>query len=262
MTENVSQGGAFVKIGDQHAFQTDDQIVLTFFLPPDFTGQDKTIGLQGSAVVSRVDQASEGVGVQFQKEFRRLRQVEVTHIKEKTVYKKLAYYLSTSTSLSLTEFCTTYPNGFLVERRKQFFDKNVIVQLSTDVADDRYVLDQMKRGAMHTDALSARVLEIKKRTPHRDSDTVTIGRSEDNDIAIHNKLISRAHACLYISSSEGICSLEDTGSTNGTFLNDNRIGPNKKHELSDGDEICFGPETKLLYFSSSGFYKFLFLPIW
>ena len=262
VTENLSQGGVFVKTSERHVLQTHDRIILTIFLPPDFTGEDKTIGLQGSAIISRIDPKKDGVGVRFSAKFGHLRRVRVKGIKEKITHKKLAYYLSTVASLSLTEFCAEYPNGFLVERHRHFFDKNVIVQLSTDVADDTHVLEQIKKGAVHTDALNARVLEIKKRNPYTDPDMVTIGRSEDNDIAIQNKMISRAHTYLYLSSTDGTCFLVDIGSTNGTFLNDSKTRPHKKCKLTDGDEICFGPETRVVDFSSSGFYKFLFLPIW
>ncbi len=261
VTENVSQGGAFVKTSDRHVLQIHDRTILTIFLPPDFTGQDKTIGLQGSAIISRVDPEKDGVGVRFSTDFKHLRRVRVNDIQEKITHKKLAYYLSTVASLSLPEFCTAYPNGFLVERHKQFFEKNVIIQLSTDVADDTHVLEQIKKGAVNTDALNARVLEIKKRNPYTDPDIVTLGRSEDSDIAIQNKMISRAHTYLYLSSTDETCFLVDIGSTNGTFLNDSKIRPHQKYVLSDGDEICFGPETRVVYFSASGFYKFLFLPI-
>jgi hypothetical protein len=44
--------------------------VLAFFLPPRFTGQDKTIGLRGRAVVSRIDKKNQGIGVEFVKNFR------------------------------------------------------------------------------------------------------------------------------------------------------------------------------------------------
>jgi hypothetical protein len=35
------------------------------FSPPDFTGQNKTIVLQGDAVITRIDQENEGVAVEF-----------------------------------------------------------------------------------------------------------------------------------------------------------------------------------------------------
>jgi hypothetical protein len=67
---NISQGGAFIKTRDCQNFQVHDMAVVAFLLPPRFTGQDKTIGLQGGAVVSRIDQQKQGIGVEFVRHFR------------------------------------------------------------------------------------------------------------------------------------------------------------------------------------------------
>ena len=57
------------------------------------------------------------------------------------------------------------------------------------------------------------------------------------------------------------CYLIDMESTNGTVVNGHRLTPHKEYRLADGDEISFGPQTKVVYFSPEGFYKFLELPI-
>jgi len=70
MTDNVDQGGAFIKTKDWDDFQPHDQIVVTLFIPPSFSGQEKTIGLTGPAVVARIVVENEGVAVQFTKPFK------------------------------------------------------------------------------------------------------------------------------------------------------------------------------------------------
>ena len=72
-TEDLSQGGAFIKIEDYRYFNPNESTGLTLFLPPDFTGQDTAIGLQGSAIVRRVDRLREGIAVEFIDEFRQFR---------------------------------------------------------------------------------------------------------------------------------------------------------------------------------------------
>ena len=79
VTENVGPCGAFIKLNDLHAFQIHDQIILTLFLPPSFSGQEKTIGLQGSARIIRLVGDNEGVAVKFSKP---LRQFERTNNQE------------------------------------------------------------------------------------------------------------------------------------------------------------------------------------
>jgi len=72
-TLDLSQGGAFIKIEDYHSFKPNESMELTFILPSDFTGQDTAIGLQGSAIVKRVDRLREGIAVEFVDEFRQFK---------------------------------------------------------------------------------------------------------------------------------------------------------------------------------------------
>jgi pSer/pThr/pTyr-binding forkhead associated (FHA) protein len=66
-----------------------------------------------------------------------------------------------------------------------------------------------------------------------------IGRGGENDIVITSKRVSREHARLLRQNRKTL--LEDAGSTNGTFLNDEQI--RKPVELSDGDRISIGDVT-------------------
>jgi myosin heavy subunit len=64
---------------------------------------------------------------------------------------------------------------------------------------------------------------------------LTIGSSSDNDIQIKSEFISRHHVEIVSSSRDSI--LRDLGSTNGTYVNSNRI---KRHALRHGDSITIG----------------------
>jgi pSer/pThr/pTyr-binding forkhead associated (FHA) protein len=44
----------------------------------------------------------------------------------------------------------------------------------------------------------------------------------------------------------GAIVVEDTGSTNGTFVNDEHIGFNGRRDLRDGDRIRFGAYTTIV----------------
>ncbi|MBN2083791.1 MAG: FHA domain-containing protein [Anaerolineales bacterium] len=67
----------------------------------------------------------------------------------------------------------------------------------------------------------------------------SIGRGVENDIVITSKRVSREHARLLRQNQVTV--LEDAGSTNGTFLNDERI--RESAELTDGDRISIGDVT-------------------
>ncbi len=62
-----------------------------------------------------------------------------------------------------------------------------------------------------------------------------IGRSESSDVFLLDPGISRVHARIDIY--DGVATIADCESTNGTFVNDARI---ERHVLSDGDEIVVG----------------------
>jgi DNA-binding response OmpR family regulator len=67
-------------------------------------------------------------------------------------------------------------------------------------------------------------------------ETMTIGRAVENDIVITGRRVSRSHARVQRQGRRMI--LADPGSTNGTFLNDERVlAP---VELRDGDAVSIG----------------------
>lgn len=77
----------------------------------------------------------------------------------------------------------------------------------------------------------------------------TVGRAnsgEQVDIPLSDATISSRHAALVIDGSAGTVQIEDTGSTNGTFVNEEHIGFNGKRELRDGDKIRFGGYTTVV----------------
>jgi hypothetical protein len=259
VTENISQGGAFVKTEKWEAFLPRERVIVTFFLSPDLTGQDKTMGLQGEGIIARVDREGTGVGVQFATGFDQFAEIELLDIKHKVRHKRLSYYLIEAASLPLAEFTKQYPNGFLVEQSRHLFDKKIIVKFDTDVIDDRNSLAALERELGRRETLDLRVIEISTKSCL--SGRISLGRSPNNDIVLHNKLISKSHASLYIAPTQKYCYLTDIGSTNGTFVNGDRLTPHQEYQLADGDEISFGPRTKVVFFSPEGFYRFLDLPI-
>lgn len=67
---------------------------------------------------------------------------------------------------------------------------------------------------------------------------ITIGRETDNNIVVDNKLASRHHAI--IQKIKNVYFLKDESSTNGTFLNGQRIPEGKYVRLNSGDKITIG----------------------
>jgi pSer/pThr/pTyr-binding forkhead associated (FHA) protein len=72
-------------------------------------------------------------------------------------------------------------------------------------------------------------------------DTLSIGRTGDNDIQIRTHYVSRNHARIVIRDGEAI--IEDLDSKNGVFLNALRV---TSEALKSGDRLTIG-ETEFRY---------------
>jgi pSer/pThr/pTyr-binding forkhead associated (FHA) protein len=64
-----------------------------------------------------------------------------------------------------------------------------------------------------------------------------IGRGKGNDLELHDKKVSQRHAEIVVSN--GIFYINDLGSRNGTYVNDNKITPDCP-PLKDKDRIRLG----------------------
>ncbi len=76
---------------------------------------------------------------------------------------------------------------------------------------------------------------------------VTVGRSnagEPAEIALADATISSRHAVFVVDAASIV--VEDTASTNGTYVNEEHIGQNGRRELRDGDRVRFGGFTTLV----------------
>ena len=80
-----------------------------------------------------------------------------------------------------------------------------------------------------------------------DQDEITIGRNEDNDIRIDNMAVSGNHA--RITRDQDDYYIEDLNSTNGTFVNEEKI---RKRILYEDDEITIGKHTIIINGKSNG----------
>ncbi len=89
------------------------------------------------------------------------------------------------------------------------------------------------------------VLEIRRGGEtskyHITEPLVTVGRSADNRLVLDDEQVSRHHAKLEWS--QGVLSITDLGSRNGTQVNNTKIGPGLALSLKDGDQIVIGNST-------------------
>jgi pSer/pThr/pTyr-binding forkhead associated (FHA) protein len=83
----------------------------------------------------------------------------------------------------------------------------------------------------------------------------TLGRANSGDtvdVALPDATISSRHALLVVDALAGSILVEDTGSTNGTFVNDEHLGFNGRRELHDSDRLRLGAYTTIVKIISRG----------
>lgn len=79
---------------------------------------------------------------------------------------------------------------------------------------------------------------------------IVLGRNRDVDLPLNDPKLSRRH-CQIIATLNG-CVITDMGSTNGTYVNGNRLDAEKPLELIEFDRIVLGDTEIELYLSEPG----------
>ena len=77
-----------------------------------------------------------------------------------------------------------------------------------------------------------------------------IGRSEDTDLTLSNRDVSRHHAAVRFEGGRYI--IEDLSSTNGTFVNGQKVG---EYRLRPGDEISIGDHSIIFDDGTSSYFN-------
>ena len=68
---------------------------------------------------------------------------------------------------------------------------------------------------------------------------LNVGRGTDNDLYLNHTSVSKIHAALKMDT-QGTLLVADTGSTNGTHLNGQRISYGEARSIAEGDLVAFG----------------------
>ncbi len=84
---------------------------------------------------------------------------------------------------------------------------------------------------------------------------ISIGRTENNDLAIDDTSVSRFHA-YFTGSNATQWTLVDAGSRNGTWVGSHRLAAKTDHLLRDKCNIRFG-DVRVVFYLPEGFFDFL-----
>ncbi len=104
----------------------------------------------------------------------------------------------------------------------------VIREQPERTTDESYVVRYVINGISKETTISARV-----------NGRISVGRTTQNSLMVDDPSVSKIHAALVVGP-DGSLSVADTGSTNGTFVNGERISYGKAVKLDPNDTIKFG----------------------
>jgi hypothetical protein len=159
--------------------------------------------------------------------------------------------------MSSAEFKDKYPYGFLVPITENLQDNTVIHEFRSIYEQSKQLGIEFSKDDIEIIPAQKDIIEIRKIRNSGNVNQILIGRSPRSDIIFGDNAVSQTHACIYVSTPDLTCYLVDLKSLNGTFLNSKKLQSNEKYKLSKESEITFGPRTKVTFFPSRDFYRYL-----
>ena len=172
------------------------------------------------------------------------------------VAKTLTYYLEPAEVMSGDDFITTFAYSALVEKSGVASREHSSLLSGTKILNDtRNVLHPITDSSELISS-TAKVFELRKRSESLVTD-IFVGRAPTNDIVLANPSVSKSHLRFISIPRTEHYQLVDMFSSNGTYLNGKKIYPFEKHQVENHDEISFGTEYQLIYYSPRAFYEML-----
>lgn len=98
------------------------------------------------------------------------------------------------------------------------------------------------------------VIFVSKTNRNPFKQMITVGRSKNNDIILDDKAVSKVHG--YFVRTDFRWWIHDQPSTNGTFLDESRVGASGI-PISDGSKISFGPRLVFSFYSARGLHQLI-----
>ncbi len=170
--------------------------------------------------------------------------------------KALTYYLEPAEGTSKEEFINTFAYSVLVEKSGIFPLDNSSPLSRTNILNDIRDVQHPMTDSSEPISNKAKVFELRKRLDSVSTD-IFVGRAPTNDIVLANPSVSKSHLRFISIPRTKHYQLVDMFSSNGTYLNGKKIYPFQKHQVEDHDEISFGTEYQLIYYSPRAFYEML-----
>ena len=166
---------------------------------------------------------------------------------------RLAEYVAELRSLGRPRFLAAYPHPVLVHHFGRDADGAVerrgaaagAAKFRTELPPGGGAANGAALAGDRTD-LEAAVHPLKKRPGNAYPDTITVGRADSNDVVVPYDDLSKLHA-YFTRSPGGALLVADAGSTNGTWVDGERLAANASRVLGERARLTLGDhELELL----------------
>jgi len=156
-----------------------------------------------------------------------------------TTPEELLAELTRSLTKSTEEFQASFPHYFLLRRPKTLLISEVGSE-AEQAFEYRTTSLPVPGDGLHP--WQWWVAAVSKRKGHAFPNRLAVGRADSCDVQLRFRFVSKLHARFHLEG--GIpTSLEDAGSSNGTFVNGQRISAGQSLKVRSGDRIGFGALT-------------------
>jgi len=120
--------------------------------------------------------------------------------------------------------------------RKDFFNQDTLIS-------DNEEIIIIKNASIYAKGIYR--LEAHGKCKRLSNKAFGIGRDKHNAVIISDSSVSKFHATVTFKKATGY--ITDTNSSNGIFVNDNKIKPDKPYKLKNNDIIVLG-KTRITYY--------------
>jgi hypothetical protein len=172
--------------------------------------------------------------------------------------KTVADYLELSQDMNEGEFVSTFSLPVLIEKIGIFPHEEEETSLlsGTVLVGDQSDLWESEGESDDQDIRGARVYLLQKKAGSM-GPNIFLGRAPTNDIVLAGISVSKSHAQVTHIADTGRYQIADMFSSNGTYMNGEKIHPFEEHQINDHDQISLGPNYHLIYHSPQDFHELL-----
>ncbi|RME19391.1 MAG: FHA domain-containing protein [Deltaproteobacteria bacterium] len=169
--------------------------------------------------------------------------IRVERVRQGAEMKILQDYIGACLKMSRQDFCSRNPDAVFIQlaTTSRMFQSSYGTRLSRGRKEVPLASSVIREGQR------LRVHALKQRRPGP-AGTVRVGRSSENDLVVDDDTVSTRHAVLLRDVNSTVIMVRDLGSTNGTWINGERVVAGKATVLFDGDLVAFGDAVFLFFY--------------